>query len=453
MAINKNQIMNDKNNLTVGSPLSKIMVFMLPVLLGNVFQQLYNLADTIIVGRILGAQALAAVGATGGISFMVFGFSSGISSGMTVLTSQFIGAGDEERARKSVAVITAVGIVLAVLFTLLGITLLPAMLRILQVPEEIYAGAYEYQKIIFIGWAGSLLYWLDSSILRALGDSRTPLIFLILSTLLNIGLDYAFIILLHTGVGGAAAATILAQALSGIACLVYSLRKYELLRLTRDDFRFPMSFAMQHVRIGLPISIQNSITGLGVVVFQSAVNHMGADAIAAYTACSKVQNIITMPMFAISTTIVTFTAQNFGAGKRERIREGIRFSLIIEIVFSIVCGALVILFSDAVVALFVGRQETEVLRLAHSFVRVEESFLWLAAVLFIYRAGVQGMGNSRVPMIGGFLELAMRVFTALVLAAPLGFAGLGLACPLAWALAGGLNLIFYYRMVRRPVLT
>lgn len=440
---------SEKHDLTTGSPLKKIVIFMLPVLIGNIFQQMYSAVDTVIVGRTLGADALAAVGGTGGIQFVVFGFSAGLACGVTVLTSQYIGAKDQERAMRSVAVTYLIAIVLVVICSVGGIALLPWLLKILNIPAEIYKRAYTYQFICFVGLAGMTLYELEASLLRALGDSVTPLIFLIISSVMNIILDFVFILDFQMDVAGAALATVLAQVFSGVACLVYSMKKYEILRLKRESFQFDAVFVWKHIRIGLPLSIQDSITGIGVFIFQSALNSMGATAIAAYTACQKIENISIMPMFAISTALVTYVAQNYGAQKYDRIRRGVNISILVSLMFSIVCGAVIVLTCERLVAIFVGREAVEVIRLAKIYMTIDACSLWCAALLFVYRAAVQGTGETVVPMLGGGVELGMRVFAALVLGKVLGFTGLATAYPLAWLFAGLLNFVYYLHLRRK----
>lgn len=437
------EVVSDRHNLTTGNPLRKIMIFMIPVLIGNIFQQLYSTVDTIIVGRTLGADALAAVGGTGGIQFMVFGFSSGLASGVTVLTSQYIGAKDREMASRSVAVAYTLVAGIVAICSVGGILLLPWLLHAMNIPFELYDRSYAYQVILFAGLLGTLLYNLESSLFRALGDSITPLCFLIVSSVMNIILDFVFILNFHMDVAGAALATVLSQAFSGIVSLLYSMKKYELLRLNKSAFRFDLRFFWNHFRIGLPLSIQNSITAIGMVVFQSALNAMGANTIAAYTACQKLESFSTMPMFASSTALVTFVAQNYGARDYGRIKKGVKALFLINLTFSLVGGGLMILFSEPLIGIFVGREVAEVLRLSKIYLAINAGCLWCAALLFVFRAAVQGTGRTKIPMLGGFIELFMRVFAALVLANVLGFVGLATAYPLAWLFAAFLNIGYY----------
>lgn len=440
--------LNKKYDLTEGNVLKTIVYFMLPILAGNIFQQLYSTVDTIIVGRTLGSDALAAVGGTGSIQFMIFGFSSGLASGVTVLTSQYIGAKNKEKASRSVAVIYMIDIGITAICTVGGILLLPVLLNILHMPSELYARAYTYQFICFAGLAGKLLYNLESSLLRAMGDSRTPLIFLILASLMNIVLDFVFILSLHMDVSGAALATILSESFSGVACLIYSLKKYEMLRVRKKDFRIEFHFFIEHIKTGLPISIQNSITGIGVMVFQSALNGMGTNSIAAYTACHKIETFATMPMFAIGTALVTYVAQNFGAKKNRRIKQGVKAAIFTCLFFSIVIGIGIIVFCRPLVSVFVGNKALEVIELSQVYMTVEGSCLWCAALLFVYRAAVQGVGVTKIPMWGGFLELFMRIFAALYLSRVFGFQGLAAAYPLAWLAAAALNIVYYISLCK-----
>ncbi|MBD5393589.1 MAG: MATE family efflux transporter [Lachnospiraceae bacterium] len=439
---------SDRSDLTTGNPLKKIVIFMIPILIGNVFQQLYSTVDTIIVGRTLGPDALAAVGGTGAIQFMVFGFSSGLASGVTVLTSQYIGAQDKEKASRSAGVIYTLAVSIIVVCSAGGMLLLPWLLRLLNIPPELYDRAYSYQFICFAGLAGMLLYNLESSLIRALGDSITPLFFLIISSVMNIILDFLFILHFHMDVAGAALATVLSQAFSGAACMIYSMKKYELLRIRRESFHFDSFFFWRHLKVGLPISIQNSITGIGMAVFQSALNSMGASAIAAYAACQKIETFSTMPMFASSMALVTYAAQNYGAGKYSRIKKGVRAIFIVDLIISIAGGALIVIGAEPLIAIFVGREAVEVISLAKVYIMINAGSLWCAALLFVYRAAVQGTGETGIPMLGGFLELLMRIFAAIVLSRIWGFTGLATAYPLAWLSAAILNIGYYIFLCR-----
>ena len=442
-------------DLTVGKPLSVIILFTIPILIGNVFQQLYSAVDTIVIGQTLGAEALAGVGSIGSIQFLVFSLASGLGQGMTVLTAQFVGAKDEERTRKSISVIYVSGIVMALSMTVLGLVLLPALLDLLKIPPEIRARAYAYQSVIFAGLIGTLSYNILSSIIRALGDSRTPLYFLILSSVLNIFGDLWFITGLRMDVEGAALATVLSQLISGVLCFFYGVRCYDVMRPTRESLSFSAAFLWEHVRTGVPISVQNSITGIGMMVFQRVLNDMGATSIAAYTACDLVSRLkkrgafAVMPMFALANALVTFTAQNWGAKRYDRIREGVRKTWFAELAISLVLACGTILACRLLVSVFIGDATEEIHRLSRSYVVGQGIGMWAGAMLFTYRAAVQGCGYTKIPMLGGFMELLMRVFAALVLAPRLGMFGLGVASPLAWIGAAVLNVGFYFAVPDR----
>ena len=440
--------MERKYDLTKGDVFQTILMFMLPILAGNVFQQLYSAVDTIIVGRTLGSDALASVGSIGSLQFLVFGFCSGLAGGVTVVTSQFIGAGKMENARRSTAVIYMIWAVVSLLCTVVGIVCLPGLLHILNMPENLFQRAYAYQLVCFIGLGGQLLYNVESSLLRAIGNSKVPLIFLIISSVLNIILDFVFILVFHMDVIGAAAATILAQSLSGVGCLIYSFRKYPQLRVRKEDFKISIAFLADHLRVGLPLSIQDSITGVGMMVFQSALNGMGADAIAAYYGIDLIEVLTGFKFIGqkIAVAMVTFTAQNFGAKQYQRIRKGMKVSLLSCLFFSVVVGGLIIMFCKPLVSIFVGSGAVEVIRLSRIYNSIEASCLWCAALLFTYRGAVQGTGNTKIPMMGGFLELLMRVFAALCLSRIWGFPGLAMAYPLAWIFAALLNMWYYRKL-------
>ena len=329
------------NDMTKGSPIKLILSFMVPLLIGNIFQQFYNMADTIIVGRTISVEALAAVGATGSISFLIVGFVQGVTSGFAVITAQRFGAGSENGVRRSVATSIILGIAVTIVMTAISVLVARPLLEIMKTPSDIIDDSYNYIIVIFEGIAAAVFFNLFSSILRSLGDSKTPLVFLIIASIINIILDFVFILTFKMGVAGAGWATVIAQFISGILCFVYSLKKFPILRLTKHDWKFSWKFAWQHLEVGLPMAFQFSITAIGTMVIQSALNSLGSTAVAAFTAGSKIDQFATQPLASLGVAVATYTAQNYGARELERIKKGVTGAAIIATVCGIVGGFVV----------------------------------------------------------------------------------------------------------------
>ena len=421
-----------RNDLTAGKPGKLILQFTLPLLVGNLFQQFYSMADTIIVGRTIDVYALAAVGATGAISFLILGFVQGVTSGFSVITAQCVGANDERGIRRSVATSILLSVGVTVLFTFLSIYTARPLLELMQTPADIIDDAYRYIIVIYYGIVTSVFFNLFSSILRALGDSKTPLIFLIIACIINIVLDFACILLFHMGVAGAAWATIIAQAVSALLCLLYSLKRFPVLRLHKEDWAFSWRFAWQHLRVGLPMAFQFSVTAIGVMIMQAALNSFGSETVAAFSATSKIENIVSQPYNSLGVTASVFAAQNYGAGKIARIREGVRKSTLYSLIWAAAGGLLVVFGGRMLIRLFVGEASAAVFDQAQYYLNVMALFLFALGQLFIYRNVLQGVGRGAVPLAAGFAELVMRAFAAFVLTSALGYLGVCLANPIAW---------------------
>ena len=421
-----------RNDLTAGKPGKLILQFTLPLLVGNLFQQFYSMADTIIVGRTIDVYALAAVGATGAISFLILGFVQGVTSGFSVITAQCVGANDERGIRRSVATSILLSVGVTVLFTFLSIYTARPLLELMQTPADIIDDAYRYIIVIYYGIVTSVFFNLFSSLLRALGDSKTPLIFRIIACIINIVLDFACILLFHMGVAGAAWATIIAQAVSALLCLLYSLKRFPVLRLHKEDWAFSWRFAWQHLRVGLPMAFQFSVTAIGVMIMQAALNSFGSETVAAFTAASKIENIVSQPYNSLGVTASVFAAQNYGAGKIARIREGVRKSTLYSLIWAAAGGLLVVFGGRMLIRLFVGEASAAVFDQAQYYLNVMALFLFALGQLFIYRNVLQGVGRGAVPLAAGFAELVMRAFAAFVLTSALGYLGVCLANPIAW---------------------
>ena len=454
-----------QTDMTVGKPMKMILDFTIPVFIGNVFQQFYNMADAIIVGKFVGTKGLAAVGSTGTIMFLIIGFLTGLTAGFTVLTSQKFGAGKMDEMRQSVGNAALLSIIISVIMTAVSMVGMHSLLTLMHTPEDIFQDAYTYIMIICGGIFAQVLYNILASILRALGNSKTPLYFLILAALLNIVLDLTFIIVFHMGVAGAAWATITAQGVSGVLCLIYIIKYVPELRLKADDWRFRSEIAKKEILVGIPMGLQYSITAIGTMMVQSALNILGSYAVAAFTAGNKIENIFTQAYVAIGTTMATYNAQNIGARKLDRVRQGFNSAHIIGITYAIVTGVIIFFFGKYLSYLFISDNAAEVIPMVDTYAvsythltcirdRVD-TYVKCVAVFFIplhfvnaLRNGIQGMGYGLLPMLAGVAELAGRGITAMVAAAHKSYFGACMASPMAWVLAGGLLIIMYFYVMK-----
>ncbi len=390
-------------SMTSGSPAKLIFLFTVPLFIGNLFQQLYNMADTFIVGRTLGVNALAAVGCTGSLVFLIIGFAQGLSSGFSILTAQRFGAKDEAAVRRSFATSLVLGGIIGLVLTVVSVMAARQMLVLLQTPAEILDDAFSYMVIVFAGILATMLFNVLSNVLRALGDSRTPLLFLAVGCVFNIALDLVLILYTPLGVMGAGVATVAAQLLSGLACLWYIVRRFPILRLSRQDWKLTGHDITQHLRMGLPIAFQSSIIAIGTLILQFALNGLGSISVAAFTAASKLEGLGSLPLTSVGVATGTFVAQNYGAGQIHRIRTGVLQAGGMSLAFSAVMGVVFIAFGAPLSSLFIEGQ-AEAVHLASIYLRVTGICLWVLGLLFVYRSTLQGKGQSFVTTFAGVLE-------------------------------------------------
>lgn len=438
-----------ERDMTVGSPARIIFNFTVPVFIGNLFQQFYSMVDTIVVGKFVGTKALAAVGSTGTINFLIIGFLLGMTAGFTVLTSQRYGARDMDGMRKTVAMAGILSIIVSAVMTVISMVFMRPLLTLMNTPEDIFEGAYTYIMIICAGIAAQVLYNLLSSILRALGNSKTPLYFLILAATLNVVLDLVFIINFHMGVAGAAYATVISQGVSGLLCLVYIVKKVEVLKLNKYDWAFDGDVAMLQLKIGFPMALQYSITAIGAMMVQAALNVFGSIAVAAFTAASKIEQIVTQAYVALGVTMATFCAQNAGAGKLERIREGFRKATLMGAVYGVITGAVLFFCGKYMTGMFISDNLEQIIGYVDTYLRCVGLFLIPLTIVNIYRNGIQGMGFGALPMLSGVAELVGRGAVAVAASICGSYVGICLASPAAWVLAAGVLLIMYYYIVKK----
>ncbi len=436
-------------DMTVGNPIKRILRFFVPVLLGNLLQQLYSMADSIIVSRFLGVDAFSGVSATGSLNFLILGFALGLCSGFAIPVSQSFGAGDHVSMRRFFAngiyIAGGISVVMALVTGLLS----PQILRLMGTPENIFPYSLTYIRLIFFGIPATVLYNLLSSVLRAVGDGRTPLYMLLCSTLLNIALDLLFVVTFSMGIAGAAIATVLAQLVSGLLCIAMVALQFEILHIRGREWSPSGKTARQLLSIGVPMGLQFSITAVGSTILQAAVNSLGSGAVAAIGAGAKVQFIFTTPFEAVGVTMATYCGQNLGARRIDRVRVGVRRITQIAFVYSIAAFAVQALVGRYIAQLFIDSSETEILDLVTHFLNVVVASAFLLAIVLIYRNAVQGLGYSRVAMLAGLMELIGRAFVAFVLVRAMGFNGACFANPAAWLCADVFLLPVYLHTVKR----
>ena len=436
-------------DMTTGSPLKSILRFCVPLLIGNLFQQFYNLADSILVGRILGLNAFAAVGTTGALSFLILGFATGSCSGLAIPIAQSFGAGDLEGVRRRTAQLVWLGFGITAIIRLICFFWTDDLLRLMNTPAEIFDDAYRYIFIVFMGVGATMLYNLSSAVLRSLGDSRTPLHFLIAAAVVNVILDILFMKYLHFGVEGAAWATVLSQLASGIACLVYMAKKIPVLNLHHDDMKPDWKRICYMAAIGVPMGLQFAITAVGSIILQGAVNGLGAQAVAAVSAASKVHNVVAAPLETCGIAMATYCGQNLGAGQYARIRRGIWSTTAAAMIYCALAFVFNYSAGRGMATLFVSPSEVMILQDVQKYLVIQSVFYPMLAVIFIFRNGLQGMGYSNQAMMAGVSELIARALVSFGLVGSLGFTAVCYANPAAWLFADGVLLVLYVRVMRR----
>ena len=435
-------------DLTQGTPWKVIAGFSLPVIGGNLFQLFYTLADSMIVGRTLGADALAAVGATATIVYFVLCFIQGLTGGCGILLGQAFGAGNEKQVRESVSASVWISALFTIVLTVLCCSMVHPILRMLNTPVDIYDRTYTYLFIIFLGNGATVFYNMIFNILRALGDSRTPLYFLIFSSVLNVVLDVVFIKFLGMGVEGCAYATVIAQAVSAVCCMVYIIKKYPILHLEKKNFAFRRGSFAKLLNLGIPMALQFSITAIGTIIVQGAVNVYGAVYMAGFSAAGKIQNIITMVAVSIGATIATYVGQNRGAGRMDRVRAGVKYSWIMLLIWAVIEMVVMYFGGRYFTYLFIDPSETAVVEVSVTYFRTVFWAYPFLCTIFLFRNALQGMGYGLVPMLGGVFELVARATIVLLVAGRTSFAGVCLADPTAW-IAALIPLIPYYYYVMK----
>ena len=431
------------NDMTTGNPVKLILLFSIPLLIGNIFQQFYSMVDTIIVGRFIGVEALAAVGTTSSMVFLVNGFVMGLTSGFAVLISQKYGAKDEVGVKEAVASSIILSIIATILVTFISVLSAKPLLTLMNTPSNIMKDASTYIIILYAGNIAIIFYNMMAAILRALGDSKTPLYFLIVSSVLNIILDLVLIINFKMGVAGAAYATVISQGVSAILCVIYTYKRYKILRLKKDDFKVKKKYYRKHLKVGIPMALQFSITSIGIMTVQSAINIFGSTVIASYAASSKVLQLVMQPAITLGVTMATYCGQNIGAKRYDRIKEGVKKCVQISIITSVISAIILIFLGKYFVMMFVSNPDAEILSYAQQVLNISAIFFIPLGLIFVYRNALQGIGDSFIPMMAGVYELVARAIVAFTLPKVLEFMGICLADPVAW-FAAVIQLAYTY---------
>lgn len=438
--------MEKTKNFTEGNPAKLLIFFALPLMVGNLFQQMYTLVDTIIVGQGVGVEALASLGAAEWLSWLFFGLATGLTQGFSILFSQYYGAGKFEDLKKTIgnALVLSAGAVCLMVFC--GQLMIAPALRLLKTPDNIFAGSELYLRILWAGIPITLLYNFASALLRALGDSKTPLVAMVVAAMVNIGLDLLFVMEFHWGIAGAAGATLFAQGCALFACLL-AMRSLACVQIGRKHIVPEGDMLKRLLLLGVPVMFQNTIISIGGMVVQSVVNGFGFLFVAGFTATNKLYGLLEVAATSFGYAITTYVAQNYGAGDYERIRKGIRSGIVISSVTALTISLLMLVFGRSILSLFISgspKETEQVLQIARHYLNVMSYFLVVLYALYVYRSGLQGLGNTVIPMLSGLAEFLMRVTAAMVFPHFLGQEGIFYAEILAWTGAAVLLAVSYY---------
>lgn len=437
-------------DMTSGSPARLIMLFAIPLMLGNIFQQLYTMVDTIVVGQIVGVQALAALGAVEWVMWLVLGVASGMTQGFSILIAQYYGAREIKDLKKALAHSYILTAILAAAVLVVSQAGAYGLLRFLNTPENIIGMSMSYLRVVFCGIPMIAAYNIFASVLRAMGNSKTPLTAMILAAIINVVLDILFVAQFHMGVAGAAAATVIAQSFSAVYCFLV-LRKINIVKLEKSHFSKNVILDKKLLKLGTPIVFQNVIIAVGGLVVQYVVNGYGFLFVAGFTATNKLYGLLEMAAISYGYAIVTYVGQNLGAKRPDRIKKGVRASAVIAAITSAVISVVMILWGKTILSLFISgdpKQTQQVLEIAYRYLFIMACFLWILYFLYVYRSALQGLGDTVIPMMSGVAEFVMRVGVALLLSLAMGENGIFYAEITAWTGAAVLLAVNYYRRVK-----
>ena len=424
--------MKKTKTLTEGTPWKQILLFSIPIFWGNVFQLLYSLVDTKIVGSTLGTEALAAVGSVSTLHTLMTGFLNGLTLGFSLITAMCFGAKNRERLKKSFAAAISLGVLTTAILVVALMIFLHPVLNLLHVPQAQFEMAYAYISVLIVGLFATLFYNLCANTLRAIGDALTPLIFLIVATVSNIGLDYLFILGFQMGVQGAAYATVLAQLLSVVLCLIRIFRKFPILHIQKVDFRFDRELIAEMYKSGLSMGLMSCLVGIGTILLQSAINTLGTTVIVAHTAARKVFELVSLPNSVLGSAMATYCGQNYGARRFDRIRQGIRASLIIAAVWAVVVFLICHTIEGKLIQFVASTTNPDVIYWGSTYLKVDMSFIVICGVIVILRNSMQGFGDRVIPVFSSCIELAGKIIFAFVFAPMFAYWGIIWAEPVVW---------------------
>ena len=436
-------------NLTKGNPIKLILLFAVPLFIGQLFQLFYSLVDTRIVGSVLGENSLAAVGATTTLSDTLVLSLNGFTNGAAIIVATYFGANDEKRMKKAIGGTILLGSGLAIIISIVCLVFLSPILYFLNISEQILPQSKAYIGIVLAGLVAATLYNICAGILRATGDSFTPLIFLIIASFLNIFLDYGLIKYLHMGVAGAALATVVSQAVSAILCFFYMRRKYPQLLLGKEDFRFSKEVYQKIIATGTSMAFMVSFVSLGTLALQTSINTFGTNTIVAHTAARKATNIFMLPFSVLGTTLATYCGQNLGAGKYSRIKKGIRDTVLLTFAWCLLVTLVAYKFSPVLIQIITATNEKEIMDTGTLYLKVNTIFYFVPAVICLFRNSMQGFGDNKTPVISSSLELIGKVLIVLFLTPAIGYMGIIVSEPIVWFI---MVIPLIVNMARNPIL-
>ena len=439
-------------NMTEGSILKSLITFAVPILIGNIFQQLYNVADTAIIGNLLGDNALAAVGAAAPVYQLLIGLALGLTNGFAVIIARFFGAGDSDGLTSSVSLTYILSGIASVILTVLGVIGLHPLMVWLKTPESILTDTEEYMMIIILFSVTTIAYNMLAGMLRAIGNSRAPLYFLILSTFINVGLDFMFVGSFGMGVAGAAYATVISQGISVILCFIYVVKRCDVVLFRKSGLKKDRRLLSDLISTGLSMGMMNAIVSIGSVILQGAVNGFGTVTITAHSAARKIDDIFMLPLGTMAMSASTFASQNFGAGKIDRVKKGIRYGILMASAWSVFSVVVAVMFSRPLIHFLTGTSDKMVLETSAHYIAWNISFFVVLGVLLILRSSLQGVGRKLVPVTGSIVEFVLKIVAVLILAPWLGYFGICILEPIIWMVCAGI-VVMDYRIFLKKCLT
>jgi putative MATE family efflux protein len=435
---------NKVTDLTTGSPAKLIFYFALPIFLGSVFQQMYNLADTVIVGYTLGENALAAIGSTTPLFGLIVGMAIGMNNGFSIVIARYFGAKDMNKMRQAVAITVVLDLIISLVFTFVGVSIIRYLLEFLNTPLEIINDAYGYIVVILMFMIVTIMYNMIAGVLRALGDSRSPLVYLIYASILNVVLVFTFILLFKWGIRGSAYATVIAQLFAVILGFNHIIKKCPELKLTKADFKYDSTMVMELFTSGLSMGFMLSLVSIGSVALQSAINSFGKEIITAHMAARKVSEIYMMPLGTLATASATFVSQNYGAKKYERINIGLKKTVTMGAIWSTIVVITAFAFGPYMIKFLTGTNDTLIIDTAVKYLRINTPFYYVLAVLLIYRSTLQGIGRKFTPLVSSSIELLSKFAVVGFLAPTMGYLGVCISEPIIWIVCSIFVLIVFY---------